>query len=455
MAADPDRHLLFGLLALQVGLIDQAQLVSAVHAWTRDKARPLDNHLQALGHLNAEQRGLVEALAAQHLKRHGDDAEKSLAAVGVETSVRRSLAALDDPQINSTLVGLVLGPDGDGDDDPERTTAYSVGAPTSDGQRYRILRSHARGGLGAVFVAVDEELHREVALKQILDNHADEPNSRARFLAEAEITGGLEHPGIVPVYSLGADAGGRPFYAMRFIQGDTLKEAADRFHSDGSLGPDPGRRLLGLRKLLRQFVDVCNTIDYAHSRGVIHRDLKPANVIVGKYGETLVIDWGLAKAVGRVELGVDSGERTLAPSSGSGLAETQPGNAMGTPAYMSPEQADGDLKRLGARSDVYSLGATLYYLLTGRAPVSGELDEVLRAVRQGDFLPRAGATPPSTRRWRRSASRRWRTGRRIGTTRRKLWRRIWSGGWPTSRSRPGASRSRNAPDGGRIGTGRR
>ncbi len=120
---------------------------------------------------------------------------------------------------------------------------------------------------------------------------------------------------------------------------------------------------------------------------MIHRDLKPANVIVGKYGETLVIDWGLAKAVGRVELGVDSGERTLAPSSGSGFAETQPGSAMGTPAYMSPEQADGDLKRLGARSDVYSLGATLYYLLTGRAPVSGELEEVLRAVRQGDFLP--------------------------------------------------------------------
>ena len=172
---------------------------------------------------------------------------------------------------------------------------------------------------------------------------------------------------------------------MRFIQGDTLKEAADRFHADGSIGPTRPA-VAGLRKLLRQFVNVCNTIDYAHSRGVIHRDLKPANVIIGKHGETLVIDWGLAKSVGRVELGVDSGERTLAPSSGSGFAETQPGNAMGTPAYMSPEQADGDLKRLG-RVDVYSLGATLYYLLTGRAPVTGDLDDVLRAVRQGDFLP--------------------------------------------------------------------
>ena len=141
---------------------------------------------------------------------------------------------------------------------------------------------------------------------------------------------------------------------MRFIQGDTLKEAADRFHADGSLGPDPGRRSLGLRRLLRQFVDVCNTIDYAHSRGVLHRDLKPANVIVGKHGETLVIDWGLAKAVGGSISGwIRASGRW--PSSGSGFAETQPGSAMGTPAYMSPEQADGDVKRLGPRSDVYSL----------------------------------------------------------------------------------------------------
>src|SRR5215471_12556243 len=113
MAADPDRHLLFGLLALQVGLIDQVQLVDAFHAWTRDKARPLDDHLQALGHLDAEQRGLVEALAAQHLKKNDGAAEKSLAAIEVGASIRRSLAAVADPEINSTLVGLVFGRDND------------------------------------------------------------------------------------------------------------------------------------------------------------------------------------------------------------------------------------------------------------------------------------------------------------------------------------------------------
>src|SRR5262249_7646576 len=152
--------------------------------------------------------------------------------------------------------------------DPERTATYAVGAPTADGRRFHILRPHARGGLGAVFVALDAELHREVALKQILDGYADDPASRARFLAEGEITGGLEHPGIVPVYGLGAYQDGRPYYAMRFIRGDSLKEAIERFHGDASLKADPGRRSLELRQLLRRFVDLCHAIGYAHSRGV-------------------------------------------------------------------------------------------------------------------------------------------------------------------------------------------
>ena len=292
-----DRHLLFGLLALQVGLIDQAQLVAAFHAWTRDKARPLADHLRALGHLDDEQRGLVEALAAQHLKKHDGDAEKSLAAIGVEPSIRRSLAAVADPEINSTLVGLVFDPDGDAD--PDRTASYAVGAATGSGQRFRVLRPHAQGGLGAVFVARDEELHREVALKQILDRHADDPHSRARFLVEAEITGKLEHPGVIPVYGLGHDPSGRPFYAMRLVKGESLKEAVARFHRAGGPGRDPRERALALRRLLGRFIAVCNTIAYAHSRGVIHRDLKPGNVLLGPFGETLVIDWGLAKVVGR------------------------------------------------------------------------------------------------------------------------------------------------------------
>jgi serine/threonine-protein kinase len=295
-----------------------------------------------------------------------------------------------------------------GADDLDRTASYAIGAATSDGQRFRILRPHARGGLGAVFVALDTELHREVALKQILDHHADDPVSRRRFLIEAETTGGLEHPGIVPVYGLGTYGDGRPYYAMRFVRGDSLKEAIDRFHGRvgtahqddadgrgtvvGAHPTDPGHRSLELRKLLRRFTDVCNAIDYAHSRGVLHRDIKPANVILGMHGETLVVDWGLAKPLGRSDPG--SGERTLLPSSSSGSSETLPGSALGTPSYMSPEQAQGDLDRLGPRSDVYSLGATLYCLLTGQPPHKGDdAAAILRAVQRGAFRPPRAIDP--------------------------------------------------------------
>jgi serine/threonine protein kinase len=201
-----------------------------------------------------------------------------------------------------------------------------------------------------VFVALDEELHREVALKEIQDRHADSQESRARFVLEAEITGGLEHPGIVPVYGLGVYPDGRPFYAMRFIKGDSLQDAIDRFHAGRSREPSetgenaarlaaPTFHSLAFRQLLRRFVDVCNAVSYAHSRGVLHRDLKPANVMLGKYGETLVVDWGLAKLRGAPDAGTE--EQLLQPASASGTAATLPGSAIGTPQYMSPEQAAG------------------------------------------------------------------------------------------------------------------
>ncbi len=449
---DTTRHLLFGLLALQTGLIDQAALVGAFHAWTRDKTRPLADHLVALGHLDAAHRPLLDGLAAAHLARHDGDAEQSLAAIPAGLSTRESLASIGEPSLEAMLTRLGSASTRP-DDDPDRTTSYVVGMSTSEGHRFRVLRPHAKGGLGAVFVALDEELHREVALKRILDQYADDPLSRQRFLLEAEITGGLEHPGIVPVYGLGTYRDGRPFYAMRFIRGDSLKEAIGRFHSDVASKDDAGGRSLELHRLLRRFTDVCNAIDFAHSRGVLHRDIKPANIIVGKHGETLVVDWGLAKPLGRVEPAHDAGERTLVPSSASGSAETFPGSALGTPAYMSPEQAAGDIGRLGPRSDVYSLGATLYCLLTGKPPFEGEVGEVLGKVQRSEFAPPSQLDPSIDKALEAVCKKAMASdpeGRYASAGR---WPTTSNAGWPTSRCPPGTSRSLAAPGDGRGGTG--
>src|SRR6516225_2748987 len=198
---DPSRDLLFGLLALQTGLINQAQLVAAFHAWTQARGRAMAAILAEQGALSAPCLTLVEGLVLEHLRRHGDDPERSLAAIGVGRSTRECLAQIGNPELDGSLARAGSGFT-EYDSDAERTATYSLGLANSDGQRFRVLRPHARGGLGAVFVALDTELHREVALKQIIESHADDPTSRQRFLLEAEVTGGLEHPGIVPVYGL-------------------------------------------------------------------------------------------------------------------------------------------------------------------------------------------------------------------------------------------------------------
>src|SRR5258707_4500790 len=172
---------------------------------------------------------------------------------------------------------------------------------------------------------------------------------------------------------------------MRFVKGDSLKQAIEAFHkSDNPNRKEPGTRQLALRQLLGRLIDVCNAIEYAHSRGVLHRDLKPGNIMVGKYGETLVVDWGLAKSIGKKETVSD--EPTLRPSSAvSSSGQTQPGSAIGTPSYMSPEQAAGNLEKMGPASDVYSLGATLYHLLCGKPPFAKEeLAEILAKVKRGE-----------------------------------------------------------------------
>jgi formylglycine-generating enzyme required for sulfatase activity/tRNA A-37 threonylcarbamoyl transferase component Bud32 len=384
-ASTADRNLLFGVLALQMDFVSKDQLVAGMHAWVLEKTKPLAQILVDQGALSASHRDLLQPLVEAHIQQHQDDPAQSLAALGSVTSIHDALDQVHDFDVQASL-GRLTEARSDRMAMSDDTLTY-VCRPTATGGRFRVLRLHDRGGLGEVFVARDEEVHREVALKQIKPECADDTRGRDRFLIEAKITGGLEHPGIVPVYGLGKYDDGRPYYAMRFIRGDSLRTVIDRFHADEEDRRDPGKRSLALRELLGRFLDVCDAIAYAHSRGVLHRDLKPGNVMLGEFGETLVVDWGMAKAVGRkLDAALATGETILAPESDA--QPTEMGERIGTPAYMPPEQAAGRLDELGPASDVYSLGATLYALLTGQAPFTDEAGPTLyQKIERGEFAP--------------------------------------------------------------------
>jgi serine/threonine protein kinase len=254
------------------------------------------------------------------------------------------------------------------------------------GGRFRILRLHAEGGLGAVYIAHDAELNREVALKEVKDEHADNVQCRSQFLLEGQVTGSLEHPGIVPVYSLNYHPDSRPYYAMQLIRGESLRARIKTYHEqDRAATRGPGTKNLDLRELLGHLIAACNAVEYAHSKGVLHRDIKPDNIMVGPYGETVVLDWGLAQVRDTSAVLVSSGAYPIEAAAPDTLA-TVPKDIVGTPAYMSPEQAAGEVGRLTPTTDIYSLGVTLYMILTGRPPFEEtDMREILRRVRSGDF----------------------------------------------------------------------
>jgi serine/threonine protein kinase len=244
----------------------------------------------------------------------------------------------------------------------------------------RWLREHARGGIGQVHLVYDATLGREVAVKELQSRFSDEATLRQRFLQEAEVTSSLEHPGVVPVYVRGERENGRPYYAMRYVRGENLRDVCRRFHE----GTPRDFQGLEFRKLLRRLIDVCNTIAFAHSRGILHRDLKPDNIMLGLFGETLVIDWGMAKRCSQ------SSEPEDLPWAQAGqmrnASETRAAECIGTPPYMSPEQASGDPGQIGFPCDIYGLGTNLFFILTGKAPVPGDdVTQVLERVRAGSI----------------------------------------------------------------------
>lgn len=382
-----DRDLLEALFVQQLGFAPASEVMAAGAQWLvqRESGSSLADVMRSRGVLDEKQVRLVRALVDEAIAAHGGDAALTLESLPESTrDSLNGISATLRPGFSQDRVDLTTS--FDSLETPENIGTEAKGRYTFDTGKKGRVEELGRGGAGRVVVARDHFLGRDVALKELHRDITQNPkfdtlhvhNLEARFLREARLTGQLEHPAIVPVYELGRRRDGTLYYTMRQVRGRTLAQA---LVDSGSLE--------GRLALLPDLLTACRAVAAAHHRDVVHRDLKPQNVMLGPHGETYVMDWGLARVMGRadrsrtpMQLAPDlTGGRDLGP--------------VGTPSYMSPEQAQGDRDALDARADVWGLGAMLFELLTGRAPYVGRSPwEVLAEVRSAP-PPRVKSVEPA------------------------------------------------------------
>jgi tetratricopeptide (TPR) repeat protein/tRNA A-37 threonylcarbamoyl transferase component Bud32 len=381
-----ERELLFGVLSVQLGFANAHKVMTCAVDWVerREPNRRFEDFLVEQGALKPVHKAMVDGVVNEVM---ADGAK-------YDTLVTMTRGGAWEQMISSETELRTEPPDGGSFDSLSDTDQVVLEArgryeyATGPGGESLVL---GKGGIGQVIVVNDRFLGRDVALKELLieekkmateDLTARSSAVEARFLREARVTGQLEHPAIVTVYELGRHRDGGSYYTMTRIKGSTLHDAI-------KLADTLEDRL----KLLSHFVDACNALAYAHSRNVVHRDVKPQNVMIGPFGETYVLDWGLARVKGRTD--PRASDMRMAPDITGNMLR---GAAIGTPAYMSPEQASGNLDSIDERSDVWGLGALLYEILTGRPPYNGQtpLEVVAKILRDPvvSVRSRAPGVPP-------------------------------------------------------------